>query len=145
MIEPCASRDQRGWLELRRALWPEATDAEHRTEMQAWVTHPGMAAFVAYDTVGEPVGFVEVALRRDYVNGTSSSPVGFIEGLYVVDRARRRGVGRALVGAAEGWAKSRGCTEMASDVLMGNDDSHAAHVALGYEETDRVIYFRKDL
>ena len=102
-------------------------------------------AFVAYGDGGEPIGFIEASLRSDYVNGTSSSPVGFIEGLYVVERARGRGVGRALVQAAERWAREHGCREMASDVLLENESGHAAHRALGFEETDRVVYFRKNL
>ena len=94
---------------------------------------------------GNALGLVEVALRSDYVNGTNSSPVGFLEGIYVVPQARRQGVARMLVAEAERWAASVGCSEFASDALIDNTRSHAMHVALGFEETERVVFFRKAL
>lgn len=145
VIERCASNQQRGWLELRRALWPHPAE-EHLQEMNASCADAGrFASFIAYDDSGAAVGFAEASLRRDYVNGTSSSPVGYLEGIYVTPAARKRGVGRSLVEAAEQWARTAGCTEMASDALLDNVSSHAVHRALGFEETDRVVYFRKDL
>lgn len=90
-----------------------------------------------------PRDWVEVALRSDYVNGTDSSPVGFLEGLYVDPAFRKQGIAAMLVYTAEQWVREQGCTEMASDALLENTDSHAMHRALGFEETERVVYFRK--
>ncbi len=73
------------------------------------------------------------------------SPVAFVEGIYVVEAARGQGVARALVGAVEAWAGARGLSELASDALLDNTDSHAMHQALGFAETERVVYFRKAL
>jgi aminoglycoside 6'-N-acetyltransferase I len=84
-------------------------------------------------------------LRFDYVNGCSTSPVGFLEGLYVREAARRRGVARGLVAAVELWASERGCTELASDALLVNAQSQKAHRAIGFAETERVVFFRKPL
>lgn len=100
---------------------------------------------MAYSSSRDPIGFVEAALRTDYVNGTESSPVAFVEGIYVVLEARRKGVAAALISAVESWARSLGCTELASDALLDNQSSHAFHRALGFEETERVVYFRKAL
>jgi aminoglycoside 6'-N-acetyltransferase I len=145
-IEPCTSKDQRGWLELRRMLWPECADPEHVVEATAMCLEPDrFHASIAYDEAEKALGFIEASMRQDYVNGTESSPVGFIEGLYVVADARQRGVGRALVEAAERWARAGGCREMASDALIDNVESHAMHRALGFTETERVVYFRKEL
>lgn len=146
MIERCTSINHRGWLELRRELWPHCAEAEHLAEMGSICSALNrLSAFVAYDDGARPLGFVEAAARTDYVNGTNSSPVGFIEGIYVVPNARRRGVARALAQAAESWARAGGCREMASDALIENGVSHAVHRALGFVETQRVVYFRKDL
>lgn len=101
------------------------------------------AQFVAYSESNTALGFVEAAVRTDYVNGTQSAPVVFLEGLYVVPEARRRGVARALVGAVERWALDIGCREFASDALLENHVSHAVHRALGFEETERVVFFRR--
>jgi len=94
---------------------------------------------------GTVVGFVEASKRVDYVNGTHSSPVAFIEGLYVVQSSRRQGVARVLVDSVVKWALAEGCTELASDSLLENTLAHAAHRALGFEETERVVYFRRAL
>ena len=103
------------------------------------------AQFVAYAGAGAAMGFIEAAARSDYVNGTSSSPVAFLEGIYVVPEARRRGVARALVSAVERWALGVGCREFASDASIENPLSHAVHRALGFQETERVVFFRKPL
>jgi aminoglycoside 6'-N-acetyltransferase I len=143
-IVPCTSTRQEGWLDLRQALWPEGPASEHLAEMQSFLDKPGrFAQFVGYTDGGEPAGFVEAALRRDYVNGTESSPVAFVEGLYVAPAHRRHGVGTELIAAIIAWAQARGCTELASDALLDNTASHAMHRALGFEETERVVFFRK--
>jgi aminoglycoside 6'-N-acetyltransferase I len=90
------------------------------------------------------IGFLEASLRA-YADGCDSSPVGYIEGWYVLPEHRRRNVGRSLVQAAEDWARTRGCSEMASDVLLQNTISQQAHIRLGYEEVDRVVQYRKGL
>lgn len=144
-IKPCTSVEQAGWLQLRMALWPSSR-AEHVEEMQELCAQPGRyAQFVAYSAQGEPQGLVEVALRSDYVNGTDSSPVGFLEGLYVDPAFRKQGIAAMLVSIAEQWTRERGCTELASDALLQNTASHAMHRALGFVETERVVYFRKRL
>jgi aminoglycoside 6'-N-acetyltransferase I len=79
------------------------------------------------------------------VNGTESSPVGFVEGVYVVPAWRRKGVARLLYAAIGDWAKARGCRELASDALIDNEISQRAHHALGFRETERVVYFTKAL
>ena len=84
-------------------------------------------------------------MRHDYVNGTDTSPVAFLEGLYVAPAARRAGVARALVAAVAQWGRAAGCTELASDAAAGNTASHAVHGALGFAETKRVVYFRRAL
>jgi aminoglycoside 6'-N-acetyltransferase I len=145
MIERCTSREHPGWLDLRRALWPYPA-SEHLAEMEQMCGLPArFGVFVAYDDARGALGFVEVSVRGDYVNGTESSPVGFVEGIYVVEAARNQGVARALIEAAESWVRANGCSELASDALLDNVASHAAHRALGFVETERVVYFRKRL
>ena len=101
-----------------------------------------MATFVA-EQAGKVIGFAEVSLRRDYVNGCETSPVAFLEGIYVLPDHRRAGAGRALAAAAERWGRAHGCRELASDALLENDASRGFHAGAGFEETERVVYFRK--
>ena len=143
MIAPCRSVDTPGWLELRAALYADCTT--HRDEMAAQLADPRRyAQFIGYQA-GVPAGLAEAAIRSDYVNGTASSPVAFLEGLYVAPAFRRQGVAKALVAEVVAWAKARGCSELASDALLLNTASHALHRALGFEETERVVFFRKRL
>lgn len=129
------------WLAMRTALWPEASSAEHRLGMADAMARSHFVR-LARHVDGSAVGFVEASKRVDYVNGTGTSPVIFVEGLYVAPDFRRLGVARLLVNAVITWAREEGCRELASDSLLDNIDAHAAHRALGFEETERVVYFR---
>ncbi|PHV10297.1 aminoglycoside 6'-N-acetyltransferase [Chitinimonas sp. BJB300] len=145
-IEACSTVEQPGWLNLRQALWPDCPCDEHLTEMAGFIADPGRyAQFVAYASASLPIGFVEASLRIDYVNGTDTSPVVFLEGIYVAPGFRRQGLAAQLVAAVATWARSRGCSEFASDAPLDNELSHAVHLALGFTETERVVYFRKPL
>ena len=143
-IERCSSLDQAGWLDMRLALWPDATADEHRGYMAISLAQPErFLQLMMYDSGRQPVGFIEGSIRGDYVNGTETSPVGFVEGVYVAPAWRRRGVARQLFAAIGDWARARGCRELASDALLENEASQRAHRALGFRETERVVYFTK--
>ncbi len=145
-IERCSSLDQPGWLPMRMALWPDATADEHRGYMAISLAQPErFLQLMMYDEKRQPIGFIEGSIRSDYVNGTETSPVGFVEGVYVVPALRRHGVARRLFDAIGDWAKARGCRELASDALLENESSQRAHRALGFKETERVVYFSKTL
>lgn len=134
--------DMADWLALRVALWPDAAP-ESPAEIRDILDSTDLAAFIARDNSGAALGLAEAALRRDYVNGCDTSPVGFLEGIYVTPAARRQGVAAALVGAVADWARGLGCTELASDAALDNHPSHHMHAALGFSETERVVYFRR--
>jgi aminoglycoside 6'-N-acetyltransferase I len=145
-IERCSSLDQPGWLEMRLALWPDASADEHRGYMAISLAQPERyLQLMIYDEVHKPLGFIEGSIRTDYVNGTESSPVGFVEGVYVTPTWRRKGIARQLYAAIGDWAKARGCRELASDALVDNEVSQRAHRALGFRETERVVYFTRIL
>ena len=146
MIRPATLADLDGLAELRFALWPDEPLARRRAETEENLARgDGLLATLVADEGGEVVGFAEVSLRRDYVNGCETSPVGFLEGIYVRPRRRRRGIAAALVAAAERWARAAGCRELASDALLDNLASHRFHLGCGFAETERVVYFRKRL
>ena len=132
------------WLALRLALWPDVAETEQLSGMADAIAR-GHYVRLAVTASGTAVGFVEASKRVDYVNGTCSSPVAFLEGLYVVRSSRRQGVARALVESVVKWALDEGCRELASDSLLDNTGAHAAHRALGFEETECVVYFRRAL
>ena len=125
-------------------LWPEHPLEEMLTELSETITEPGAAFFLAWEE-GKAVGFAQCQLRYDYVEGTDSSPVGYLEGIYVADGHRRQGLARALLAACEGWAKEQGCKEFASDCELTNAESLKFHLKVGFEEANRIICFTKKL
>ncbi|MBK9115900.1 MAG: GNAT family N-acetyltransferase [Betaproteobacteria bacterium] len=144
-IERCADPAHAGWLALRCELWPHSGRDLHLAEMAAQCADPARFVALVARTGEGAVGLAEASVRHDYVNGTDTSPVAFLEGLYVAPAARRAGVARALVAAVAQWGRAAGCTELASDAAAGNTASHAVHGALGFAETERVVYFRRAL
>lgn len=144
LIAEAGAADRDDWLELRTLLWPESPD-DHPGEMEAIRTSGGLLCVIARNADGRAIGFAEAAIRHDYVNGCDTSPVGFLEGIFVRPEVRRRGVARALVAAVMDWVRSKGCSEFASDAELDNVDSHNMHNALGFVETQRVVYFRRRL
>ena len=145
-MERCLSLDQPGWLDFRMALWADATADEHRGYMAIALAQPErFLQLMMYDDQRVPIGLIEGSIRADYVNGTETSPVGFVEGVYVLPAWRRRGVARRLFEAIGDWAQARGCRELACDALLDDEASQRAHNALGFRETERVVYFVKTL
>jgi aminoglycoside 6'-N-acetyltransferase I len=131
---------------MREARWAAGASC-HATEVEQFfagkLSMP-LAVRFAQDDSGKPVGFAELSIRN-YAEDCVTDRVAYLEGWFVVPEARRRGFGRALVAAAEDWARARGCTEFASDALLENEPSAAAHRALGFVETAQIRCFRKEL
>lgn len=144
-IEQAGHGHLEGWARLRTELWPDGSFEHHRAELAQFRSNPNGVAFVAIDSAGHVVGFAEATLRHDYVNGCETSPVLFLEGIYVRSENRREGIARALCRSVAAWGRAAGCREFASDALVDNLASHAFHAALGFIETERVVYFRKPL
>lgn len=134
------------WAEMRIALWAWDTVEDHAEEAEELYLsgNPDRAAFVAIDG-DAPIGFAEAAIRRDYVEGCETSPVVFLEGVYVTPEFRKLGFARALSDAVASWGRAKGCTEYASNALLENLESHVFHAAIGFVETERVVFFIKPL
>lgn len=145
MVRLIKSEDWGEWLRMRLALWPHHPKAEQEAEMAEILSRPQqMSVFVSLRDDGGPAGFIEVSLRP-FAEKCRTRPVGYIEGWYVDPDCRQKGLGRALIVAAEEWARSKGCREMASDSKLDNEISQQAHQRLGYEECNLLVHFKKDL
>jgi aminoglycoside 6'-N-acetyltransferase I len=135
---------------MRALLWPDASEQEHLAELEAGQSSLGQPQFpvvtlVSEDERGALTGFLEVGLRSHADGCDRQQPVGFVEGWFVREEHRGKGVGRELMYRAEEWARAHGCREMASDALIDNIGSENAHLVLGFEIVDRCIHFRKAL
>lgn len=103
------------------------------------------SAVFAETADGQYVGVALCCLRHDYVEGCETSPVGYLEGVCIHEAYRRRGVAQRLVAECEQWAREMGCTEFASDCELTNTASLDFHLAVGFQEENRLICFRKTL
>jgi aminoglycoside 6'-N-acetyltransferase I len=129
---------------MRSALWP-ASDHTHAIDRYfAGEVREPLEVLMAFDEQGAAIGFIELSIRA-YAEGCETDRVAFVEGWYVEPDVRGAGVGAALITAAEEWARSQGCTELASDTEADNESSAAAHLALGFVETAVVRCFKKSL
>lgn len=144
-VRPLRENDIGEWFRLRRMLWDETSEEEHKAEMMDIYEHTEtQLVLVAEVSSGRLVGFLEASIRP-FVEDCHSDNVGYLEGWFVEPEYRRNGIGRRLVAEAEKWARRRGATEMASDAEVGNEMSLKAHQNLGYTETSRLVHLRKDL
>ena len=132
--------DSAAIAELASALWPEHTPKEMAEEYHMIITKEDAAVFLYYKN-NQPVAFAQCQLRYDYVEGTETSPVGYLEGIYVKTEERRKGIARKLLHACENWAKEHGCTEFASDCELSNVESQVFHRAVGFDEANRIVAF----
>ena len=137
-------QDLHGLADWAGRLWPGHTTEELEEEFRECIGSND-AAFFLLSEEGRDIGFAQCQLRRDYVEGTQSSPVGYLEGIYVREEYRRRGCARILLRECERWASGKGCTEFASDCALGNGDSLRFHLSAGFREANRIICFAKKL
>ena len=146
-IRIAKSSDLAAWLALRAQLWPDTPEAEHLAEAAGVLAGaPGESvAYLDAAEGGELRAFAEAALRRDHVPGCDTTPVAFLDGIFVRPEDRGRGIGRGLLHAVRDWARAQGCSELASDAHLDNLESHAFHRASGFAETARVVFFRRRL
>ena len=146
IIRPYRPDDRREWLRMRRALWPDipARDTEVR-EADEWLSRKDAAVIIA-QREGEDglVGFAEVG-ERPYADGCDTSPVAFLEGWYVDSYIRNHHVGHDLIAGVEVCARDHGYKELASDSLLEETGAHKAHLAVGFEEVERAVRYRKAL
>lgn len=144
MIIKATEKDAYILAELAVQMWCNHTVAELKSDFAEIVNSNDAVCFIKYvdDT---PVGFSQCQLRYDYVEGTHSSPVGYLEGIFIVSEHQHKGYAKELLRECELWAKEKGCTEFASDCEIDNMNSLYFHMAMGFEESNRIICFRKEL
>jgi aminoglycoside 6'-N-acetyltransferase I len=145
-IRPLRSTESDAWRAMRSALWPHVPEADQRADIESFFAGDSalVAVWICREGESPPLGFLELSLRS-YSAGCESSPVPHVEGWYVVPDARRRGIGRMLMAAAEYWARSNGYRELGSDTQLDNDLGLAAHLKAGFASVGRSINLRKAL
>ena len=144
MVRIAINGDSRVLAEMAVQMWDSHTVDELEAEFAETLNDKQSAFFIKYIN-GLPVGFAQCGLRTDYVEGTESSPVGYLEGIFVKEEYRKNGYAKELLFSCEIWAKEIGCREFASDCEADNMDSFKFHMAMGFDEANRIICFKKNL
>ena len=141
MIVPVTKENERIWAELCVALWPDNSIDDMLKERDLG----NLPNEFLYIYNGEALAFISLSLRNDYVEGTDSSPVGYLEGIYVKPEWRGKGIGRELVEFAKSWSRDQGCFQLASDCELDNKSSEIFHNKMGFKEANRIICYTMDL
>lgn len=135
--------DRADWEHLRAELWPDCPAERHRLEIGQLLASSGVVVLAWVSNAA--VGFVEISIRSDHVEGTTSAPVPYLEAWYVTESSRAKGIGRALLGFAENWAREHSYRELASDAEIENGNSIRLHRIAGFREAGRSVHFVKSL
>lgn len=141
VVRQMRTGDRAVWAQMRAALWPQENGPAHAEEIDRILAAADAWAVIAVAEAAA-AGFAEIAIRSA-ANGCESAPVAFLEGIWVEPQFRRRGIGARLIAHAEAFVAARGFRELGSDTPIDNTASQAAHLAWGFSETERVVYFRK--
>ena len=142
MIKKALFEDYKRVAELAVLLWPNNNIRDLEIEIKDFILSDDNAFFIYFDDI-VPVAFAHCSLRNDYVEGTESSPVGYLEGIFVRSEYRNKGYAKELLKQCEEWSRSKGCREFASDCELHNIESLKFHLKVGFEEANRIICFKK--
>lgn len=144
MIKQATQKEVMSLARLAIQMWEDNEIEELAEHFEGLAISEEAACFLKYEN-DVAVGFAQCQLRHDYVEGTETSPVGYLEGIFVEEAYRHKGYAKELLRECEKWAKSKGCTEFASDCELENEESLRFHMAMQFEEANRVICFRKSI
>ncbi len=143
-LQPATAKDRVVWKAMRADMYAGLDDSFHDREIKLILASRDRKCLFVRAPNRDIVGFLEVSLRN-LVDGCLGGPVGYIEGVYLVPEYRGLGLGGALTDAAAAWFASRGCRDMATDTEIDNEDAQKFWSELGFEETWRVVQYRKPI
>lgn len=143
-VRKADKKDLNSWALMRTSLWPSSSHEQHLADLNKELKNlDSFQGWIALDG-DKYIGFAEASVRP-FANGCVSRPVVFFEGIWIDESYRQSGVGREFVKAVESWAKIKGFDEIGSDAEVENNLSHLCHKKWGFEERERVVYYRKKI
>ena len=141
-FKPASKKDITALVEMGLLLWPKESKAGLEKEFSKYLKQKNQKIIICFDKK-EYAGFIHTSIRKEYVEGAKTSPVGYIEGIFVYEKYRKKGIAKELVKLGEIWAKGKGCKEMGSDTETENKKSIAFHTSLGFSSEEVVIFIKK--
>ncbi|MBI5393384.1 GNAT family N-acetyltransferase [Candidatus Woesearchaeota archaeon] len=143
IIQKIKKEDFDAWLEMGLLLWPKHSKNELKKEFKDILKSKREETFLCKDDEGKYIGFINLSLRYEHVPGATSSTVGYVEGIFIKEEYRKKGIAKKLIDTGERWAKSKGCKEIGSDAELHNKASQAFHKRLGFKENEIILHFIK--
>ncbi len=144
MVQKARKEDLKILANLAVLMWDSHSVSELMAEFSEIISNGKSQFFLKYEN-DIPIGFAQCQLRYDYVEGTTTTPVGYLEGVFIKDGYRNKGYAKELLSECEAWAKENDCKEFASDCEINNIDSFQFHKAMNFTEANRIICFTKEL
>ena len=143
-ISSLTPSDFEDWVSFSLALFPNASKEEMEVDLKRIEQLDKYQTYLA-KIDGKAIGYVTITLRTDHVEGASTTPVGYMEAIYVKPQYRKHGIARALFLEGQAWCKENGCSEMGSDTWHWNKDAQAFHGKLGFKKEDVLVHFYKKI
>lgn len=131
-------------LVLSFELWPDQNYEDLKTTFFKILSSEKFRVLL-FQLNTEFIAFLYLGIRTDYVEGSDSSPTGYVEGIYVKPEFRRKGISKKMLQVGEQWIKEKGCTQIGSDTYLDNKVSYDFHTRVGFQESGRLIAFIKDI
>ena len=138
-------QDLESWLQMALKLWKEADAHELKAELTESLRATTQKTFIAKNQNKQPIGFINISIRYEYVEGASQSPTGYLEGIFVDENHRKLGVAKNLLKLGEKWLKDHNCKEIGSDTWLTNTESQHFHKKMGFGEAERLVHFLKKI
>lgn len=144
MVRKADKTDLPAVANLAVLMWNDSSVDKLIAEFSDIISQSESALFIKSEN-STVIGFAQCQLRHDYVEGTKTAPVGYLEGIFVQEGYRNKGYAKELLSECEAWAKHNGCKEFASDCEIDNIGSFQFHKAMHFTEVNRIICFVKKL
>lgn len=132
------------WLDMSIKLFKDYPPKDVEQDLIQMANSPKHKTFLA-KTNGQTIGFITVSIRTDYVEGSKTSPVGYVEAIYVNTEYRKQGLAKLLFQKGEQWTKFQGCSEIGSDTWDWNIPAQEFHQKLGFKKEDVLVHFIKKI
>lgn len=142
IFKEVTEKEKSVWKQFRETLYQDVTDSFHETEMDLILKSEIQTTFLIFESqTGSPIGMLELSLRN-LVDGCLTSPVAYIEGIYLDQSCRGKGYGEKMVEFSKSWAIQNGCSELACDAELEDIDAQKFHKKMGFEETYKVVQYK---
>lgn len=126
--------------DLAFALWPNNEKDIIKSDFVYIIGHLSNKVLLAKSDE-DYIGFIHMSIRSGFVEGANTTPVGYVEGIYVKPDFRRKGVAKELYHAGIEWLKSKKCTQIGADIGIYNDMCPDFYIGMGFKEVNRIICY----